>query len=88
MEQIIFDSEEGEISFFVIDETKLNGTQYLLVSEQDPEEMEDEEGDATIVKCVSEEGDEFVYEFVEDDAEWDAVISVFSELLDDTDIVE
>ncbi|MCR4673397.1 MAG: DUF1292 domain-containing protein [Lachnospiraceae bacterium] len=89
MEKIILDSEEGEeISFFVIDETKLNGTQYLLVSEQDPENTEDEEGEATIIKCVMEEGDEFVYEFVEDDAEWDAVISVFSELLDDVDIEE
>ncbi|MCR5545312.1 MAG: DUF1292 domain-containing protein [Lachnospiraceae bacterium] len=89
MEKIILDSEEGEeISFFVIDETKLNGTQYLLVSEQDPEKMEDEEGDATIIKCVAEEADDVVYEFVEDDAEWDAVISVFSELLDDVDIEE
>ena len=52
MEKIILDSEEGEeLSFFVIDETKLNGVQYLLVSEQDPDNSEDEEGDATIMKC-------------------------------------
>ncbi len=89
MEKIILDSEEGEeISFFVIDETKLNGVQYLLVSEQDPDNSEDEEGDATIMKCVTEEGDDCVYEFVTDDAEWDAVISVFSELLDEVDIEE
>lgn len=89
MEKIILDSEEGEeISFFVIDETKLNGIQYLLVSEQDPDTTDDEEGEATLIKCVTEEGDDFVYEFVTDDAEWDAVISVFSELLDEVDIEE
>ncbi len=92
MEQIIMNSEEGDsLSFFVIEETKLNGTQYLLVSEQNPEETEDdefEEVDSTVLKCVSEDGEDAIYEFVEDDAEWDAVLSVFSELLDDIDIEE
>ena len=92
MEQIIMNSEEGDsLSFFVIEETKLNGTQYLLVSEQNPDETEEsdvEEVGSTILKCVSEEGEEAVFEFVEDDAEWDAVLSVFSELLEDIDIVE
>ncbi len=92
MEQIIMNSEEGDsLSFFVIEETKLNGTQYLLVSEQNPEETEDdefEEVDSTVLKCVSEDGEDAIYEFVEDDAEWDAVLSVFSELLEDIDIEE
>ena len=92
MEQITLNSKEGDsISFFVIEETKLNGTQYLLVSEQNPDETEEsdvEEVGSTILKCVSEEGEEAVFEFVEDDAEWDAVLSVFSELLEDIDIVE
>ncbi len=85
-------SNEGDsISFYVIEETKLNGTQYLLVSEQNPEETEGadvEEVGSTVLKCVSEEGEEAIYEFVEDDAEWDAVLTVFSELLEDVDIVE
>lgn len=92
MEMIIMNSEEGDsLSFFVIEETKLNGTQYLLVSEQNPEETEDdefEEVDSTVLKCVSEDGEDAIYEFVEDDAEWDAVLSVFSELLEDIDIEE
>ncbi len=90
MEQIIMNSEEGDsLSFFVIEETKLNGTQYLLVSEQNPEETGDddfEEVDSTVLKCVSEDGADAIYEFVEDDAECDAVLSVFSELLADIDI--
>ena len=92
MEQIIMNSEEGDsLSFFVIEETKLNGTQYLLVSEQNPEETEEddfEEVDSTVLKCVSEDGEDAIYEFVEDDAEWDAVLSVFSELIEDLDIEE
>lgn len=92
MEQITMNSEEGDsLSFFVIEETKLNGTQYLLVSEQNPEETEDdelEEVDSTVLKCVSEDDEDAIYEFVEDDAEWDAVLSVFSELLEDIDIEE
>lgn len=92
MEQIIMNSEEGDsLSFFVIEETKLNGTQYLLVSEQNPEETEEddfEEVDSTVLKCVSEDGEDAIYEFVEDDAEWDAVLSVFSELIEDIDIEE
>ena len=87
MEKINFTSEEGEeLSFFVIEQTTLNETQYLLVSDQDPDSQE--EGEATILKCVGETGDEGIYEFVEDDAEWQALSSVFSELLDDTDIVD
>ena len=89
MEKIAFESEEGEVlSFFVIEETKLNGTRYLMVSEQDPDLSEDVEGDATILKCVDSDDEEETYEFVEDDAEWDALLSVFQELLIDTDIVE
>ncbi|MCR4797081.1 MAG: DUF1292 domain-containing protein [Lachnospiraceae bacterium] len=89
MEKIAFESEEGEVlSFFVIEETKLNGTRYLMVSEQDPDLSEDVEGDATILKCVASDDEEETYEFVEDDAEWDALLSVFQELLIDTDIVE
>ena len=85
MEQIIFDSEDGEqLPFFVIEETKLGEIRYLLVSDEDPEGPA--EGEASILKCVSSDGEEDVYEFVEDDAEWDAVLSVFQELSDDYEL--
>ena len=84
MEQIIFDSEDGEqLPFFVIDETVIGEIRYLLVSDEDPDGSA--EGEASILKCVSSEDEEDVYEFVEDDAEWDAVLSVFQELSDDYD---
>ncbi len=86
MEQIIFDSENGEqIPFFVIEETTLNEVHYLLVSDEDPDAV-DSEGEASILKCVSAGDDEETYEFVEDEDEWNAVLSVFKELIDDLDL--
>ena len=77
MEKLEFIDENGEkIEFFVVDETRINGINYLLVSESD---SEDEEAEAYILKDVSEA----VYEFVEDDGELEAVGKVFSELMDD-----
>lgn len=82
MEKLEFIDENGEkIEFFIVDETRINGINYLLVSESD---SEDEEAEAYILKDVSEAGsEEAVYEFVEDDSELEAVGKVFSELMDD-----
>ncbi|HAS07082.1 MAG TPA: DUF1292 domain-containing protein [Eubacterium sp.] len=82
MEKLEFIDENGEkIEFFIVDETRINGINYLLVSESD---SEDEEAEAYILKDVSEAvSEEAVYEFVEDDSELEAVGKVFSELMDD-----
>lgn len=78
--KIIFTSDDGEkIEFFVIEEAKLNGTSYLLVSESEDgdEEM------AYIMKETSKPGDkELTYEFVEDEKEINAVAGLLEELLD------
>lgn len=70
-----------EIEFFVLEETQLNGTRYLFVTEE-----EDGDCDAYILKEVAAEDDECVYEMLEDDAELTAVGKVFAELIDDADI--
>lgn len=77
--KIVFTSDEGEkIEFFVIEEAKLNGTSYLLVSES-----EDDEAMAYIMKQIVREGEkDAVYEFVEDEKEIDAVAGLLEELLD------
>lgn len=82
MEKLEFIDENGEkIEFFIVDETRINGINYLLVFESD---SEDEEAEAYILKDVSEAvSEEAVYEFVEDDSELEAVGKVFSELVDD-----
>ena len=74
--------EEEAVGFFVLEETRIGGVSYLLVTES-------EEGDseAYILKDLSEDGDpEAKYVFVEDDRELEAVSKVFEELLEDVDL--
>lgn len=82
---ITFVTEDGdEVVFHVIEETRINGTDYLLVLD----DIEDEETEALILKDTSAEGDaEAVYEIVDDERELKAVADLFSELLEDTEFV-
>ena len=81
-EQIVFETDEGEVLFYVIEETRVNGTNYLLVTDS-----EEEEADAYILKDTSSPEDrEAVYEMVEDDETLKALQKVFAELLEDTEI--
>lgn len=84
MEKIkFFDSDtEESLEFYVLEQTKINGTTYLLVTED-----EDGDSDAFILKDLSEDSeDEAVYQIVEDEKELEAIAKVFSELLEDVDI--
>ncbi|MBR5733894.1 MAG: DUF1292 domain-containing protein [Lachnospiraceae bacterium] len=82
MEKILFTGENGEkVEFFVIEEAKLNGTNYLLVTESEDED--DEEAMAYIMKQVAKNSDkDLTYEFVEDEKEIEAVAGLLEELLD------
>ncbi len=81
LEKIRFETDEGTCEFFVIDETRISGRNYILVSDS----LEDE-ADAMILKDMSSESDaEAVYVPLEDDVELDAVASVFAESLGDID---
>lgn len=79
--KIKFTDEDGvEVEFTVIEETKINGTNYLLVAED--ESTDEDETVAYILKDVSGEQDaEAVYEMVEDDDELDSLSKIFAELL-------
>lgn len=83
MEKIKFQSDGmGEAEFFVLEQTKINGTSYILVTDS-------EEGDAEclILRDRSEAEDtDSIYEIVEDDTELSAVSKVFEELLEDIEI--
>lgn len=75
----------GKCRFYIIEETKVNGINYLLVTESEDEE--DEEAEAYILKDTSKAEDtEAVYEFVESEEELDAVSRIFAELLEDMDL--
>lgn len=84
MEKIAFIQEETgeETEFFVLEETRLNGTNYILVADSEGEDAE-----ALILKDLSADGDkEAVYEIVEDDQELECVMGIFEQLLEDVDI--
>ncbi|MCH5273178.1 MAG: DUF1292 domain-containing protein [Lachnospiraceae bacterium] len=84
-DNITFITEDGdEALFHVIEETRINGTNYLLVLD----DIEGEETEALILKDVSAETEtEAVYEIVEDEKELRAVADLFSEILEDTEFV-
>lgn len=83
--KIYLEAEDGEkLEFFVEEETRINGTSYLLVSDSDDE---DEEANAYILKDMSADGDDLAeYEMVEDEVELDAVFRVFQQMLEDVDL--
>ena len=80
---ITLKTEEGEtVDFYVLEETKINGMSYLLVTD-----TEDEDGECYILKDKSKaEEEEAVYEFVEDDGEIDYLFKIFTELMEDMDV--
>lgn len=84
MEKIIFSPDgEEQVEFYVLEQTRIGGVNYILVSD-----VEDGDGEALILKDLSEETDtEAVYEIVSEDEELDAVAAVFENLLEDVDLV-
>ena len=86
MEKIKFTDPDTQevVEFAVEEETQLNGIRYLLVSEGE------ESGDceAYILKEVSTDDEEVVYQMVEDDVEFSALAKIFSELTDEETALE
>ena len=67
MEKLTFVTDDNEnVELYIIEETRANGVNYLLVTDSS-----------------SEADADAVYEFVEDDTEFDAISRIFAELMDD-----
>ena len=83
MEKIVFESEkDGPAEFYVLEQTKIGGASYLLVTEE-----EDGDCDAFILKRLSQDEEEdAVYEMVESEEELADISRIFSEMLEDVDI--
>lgn len=83
MEKILFTPEgEKPVEFYVLEQTRIGGSNYILVTD-----TEDGDGEAWIMKDLSEDGEaEGRYVFVEDDDEMAAVAGVFENMLDDVDL--
>lgn len=83
MEKIVFQApRSGEsVEFYVLEQTKINGQNYLLVTEE-----EDGDCDAFILKELSqEEQEDAMYEMVESEEELEYISRIFSEILEDVD---
>ena len=84
MQSIDFITDEGEeIPFYIIEQTTLAGKDFLLVTDSDTQE---DEAQVYIMQEISDQDDQTIYEFVEDEAQLEALSKVFEELLDDVDI--
>lgn len=84
MEKIKFTFEDTSetVEFFVLEQTKINGAVYILVTDS-----EEDDAECLILKDMSSAEDaDSVYEVVEDDTELLAISKVFEELLEDVDI--
>lgn len=83
-EKIIFTTEDNEeIEFYVLEQTMINGRNYLLIADSDDE---DGEANAMILKERESDDDNTVYDVVDNDEELDAVSKVFESMMDDIDI--
>ena len=80
MEKIVFTPDgEDAVEFYVLEQTRLGGIDYILVTDS-----EDGDGEALILRDTSSPDEqEALYEIVTDDEELDAVAAVFENMLDD-----
>lgn len=80
---IPFQTDEGAVDLYVLEETKLFGNNYILVTD----DLESEEAYFSILKEERNEEDGIVsYTEIEDEKELEAVVKVFDELLEDIDL--
>lgn len=82
---ITLETEDGgRVDFFVLEETRIGGVNYLLVTDSSEDE---EEGECYILKDRSRAEDaDALYEFVEEDGELDNLLDIFSRLTEDMDV--
>lgn len=77
-----FADGEGKDEFFVLEETRIGGSTYILVTDS-----EEDDAECLILREEKKQDQgESVYEIVEDETELLAVSKVFEELLEDVNI--
>ena len=78
--KIIFTAEDGtKEEFYIEEQTRINGVNYLLVSDS----MNDEACSYILKELPSAQEEESEYVMVDDEVEFEAVSGVFSQMLDD-----
>ena len=82
-EKIVFETDDGPSEWYVLDQTRINGCNYILVADSVTGDAE-----CMILKDTApDESKESVYEEIMDDNELDIVAGMFEESLGDTEIV-
>ena len=84
MEKLVFQGKDGDSAeFYVLEQTRIGGQNYILVTD-----VEEGDGDALILKDMSQDGEEeSIYDVVSDDEELEAVSGVFADMLEDVDLI-
>lgn len=73
------DGVEEQVFFYVLDQTRISGMNYLLVTD-----VEEGDGEALILKDIAPaEETESIYEIVSEETELMAVAKVFEETMED-----
>ena len=85
LEKITFFPEgEDPVDFFVLEQTRIGGINYILVTD-----FEDGDGEALILKDLSKDGEEeSLYAIVSEEEELNAVAGVFENMLEDVTFVQ
>lgn len=84
MEKVQFmpEGEDHAVDFFVLEEAKLGGRQYLLVTDS-----QDGDGEALILRAGADaSGSEITYEIVEEEQEQTAVLLLMRDSLEELGI--
>lgn len=80
--KIHLEAPEGDIDFEILEQTSLQGVNYILVTDA----ADGEDGECYVMKDISKpEDEEADYIFVEDDDELEAVFKIFETLMDGED---
>ena len=86
IESVVFVDEDGnDLEFYILDVVEYKNNIYLLVVDNIDED-DDEVAEATILKEIEVEEDDFVYEMVEDDEEFNQVAEVFDRYSEDYEL--
>ena len=71
---VMTDENGNDVQYFVVDGIEVDWTNYILVVDSEQYNDEDAETEAFLLKETSADGEDALYEFVEDDNEYQKVV--------------
>ena len=71
---VMTDENGNDVQYFVVDGIEVDGTNYILVVDSEQYNDDDAETEAFLLKETNADGEDALYEFVEDDNEYQKVV--------------